>query len=475
MKSLKIFISAAFILTAAACASAASQEASAAATKPAAPAEEQTTEPVPEESQPAQLSVRWIHEPDMLFSAISELTTFSFYSPSGSITEDIGYPQEWDDTWNKSMTSETADYYVLPSYREYHPDAIQVTYKDYVGIYDYNGNAITKPFPAYQGSSESPEVIYASGIGFTVDLKDPDLSEGVFTTDYQEIHCRMSSGIGWDDGLGYFLYNGSLMLGLWFNDAEPVSKIEDLNGHNCFIQIMESGDNPNLPEKVGYAAYSNDSVLRREFKGLFPSYYVNGFAAMGTKEEFNDGTGKIDYGQILLMDMNTLEPITEAVYEDAKWFENGFCPVKKNGKWGYIDETGNEVTDFLWDDATTAYEGNVYVGINGVYGVLDLASTVSQGIPITMDTCYPYGIPEGTEPEIGEIPDESIGRIKINVSNLNTRKGHSTDAEKSGVLIINSVYPTYEVFTDKEYTWYRIDEETWTADKDGKWISFSPR
>lgn len=44
-------------------------------------------------------------------------------------------------------------------------------------------------------------------------------------------------------------------------------------------------------------------------------------------------------------------------YEDAKSFSNGYAAVKKNGKWGYIDETGKVIVDFQYDWAGPFSEG----------------------------------------------------------------------------------------------------------------------
>ncbi len=38
-------------------------------------------------------------------------------------------------------------------------------------------------------------------------------------------------------------------------------------------------------------------------------------------------------------------------FEDAESFENGFAAVKKDGKWGYIDKNGIDVTAYVYDDA----------------------------------------------------------------------------------------------------------------------------
>lgn len=49
-------------------------------------------------------------------------------------------------------------------------------------------------------------------------------------------------------------------------------------------------------------------------------------------------------------------------YEDAGTFNNGLAPVKQNGKWGYIDETGKTVIPFQYDIAGLFSEGFALVG-----------------------------------------------------------------------------------------------------------------
>ena len=51
------------------------------------------------------------------------------------------------------------------------------------------------------------------------------------------------------------------------------------------------------------------------------------------------------------------EVIIAPQYEDAQRFSDGFAAVKKNGKWGYIDEEGNVVVDFQYDWAGIFNEG----------------------------------------------------------------------------------------------------------------------
>lgn len=48
-------------------------------------------------------------------------------------------------------------------------------------------------------------------------------------------------------------------------------------------------------------------------------------------------------------------------YDDARYFSEGLAPVKKNGKWGYINEAGEVVIDFQYDGAHSFSEGKALV------------------------------------------------------------------------------------------------------------------
>ena len=172
--------------------------------------------------------------------------------------------------------------------------------------------------------------------------------------------------------------------------------------------------------------------------------------------------------------MTTGEPITEFIYDDVKWFEDGYCPVMKDGKWGFIDETGTEVTDFIFDDVSGLYQGKTYVGLNGVYGIMDLRATLENGTDVTLDTCYGTDIPEELPESEKTKEDNTIGRVIVKIDNLNSRSASSTDGEKLAQVQKGSEYPVYEIWNNEGYTWYRIEENRWIADKDGNWVDYYP-
>jgi hypothetical protein len=73
--------------------------------------------------------------------------------------------------------------------------------------------------------------------------------------------------------------------------------------------------------------------------------------------------------------------IAEPAYEETKYvlgtrtassgFKEGLAPVKKDGKWGYINDRGETAIDFLYDDAELFSGGRAVVQSGGRYGLID--------------------------------------------------------------------------------------------------------
>jgi hypothetical protein len=60
-------------------------------------------------------------------------------------------------------------------------------------------------------------------------------------------------------------------------------------------------------------------------------------------------------------------------WEDTSYFSGGRAAVRRNGKWGFIDKTGNIVIDLEWDRAGPFSEGLAPVAKDGWCGFIDLA------------------------------------------------------------------------------------------------------
>ena len=233
---------------------------------------------------------------------------------------------------------------------------------------------------------------------------------------------------------------------------------------------------------IGYSLYDEGFNNVADFPGAYLRRYhlinyVNGFCAFSDRDNVRSQNGFYEtdnYGKLALYNMTTGEPVTEFIYDDVKWFQDGYCPVKKGGKWAFIDETGTEVTDFIFDDVSGLYHGKTFVGINGVYGIMDLQATVESRIPVTLETCYGDAVPEGKPAAEVKNDNTPIGTALVKTDNLNSRAMPGTNGTKLVQVEKGTEYPVYEIAENEGYTWYRIGEGRWIADKGGSWAEYNP-
>ena len=66
--------------------------------------------------------------------------------------------------------------------------------------------------------------------------------------------------------------------------------------------------------------------------------------------------------------------------------------------------------------------------------------------------------------------DENKNQLRVNVDNLRVRKEASINSEIIGAAKQNAIYNFYETVNKDGYTWYRIDDNEWVANKDN-WLT----
>ncbi len=445
---------------------------------------EKTAAPVPSASSSPEediQSVIWAHMPDLGISKVSEFITYPYWPDEESaLSEKVGYPQEWDDsvqmydgTGGLMIKNEAGEILDTFSVRHYIPDAIAVYSDGYWGTADYNGNILARPF-LKAGEQELPGYLWI--IGFLGNDYGSKLSPAVFLSDFRTVLVRTDSewgGIGGLPPVGNIVLNGQLMYGMEVSNAVPVDTIKDAHGHNCMLRIVEENEYYD-GNTVGYAAFDENARHLFDIHDIYPLEYVNGFCSFSrTPPEYSYEENKYVSGPKAFLNMETGEQITDFIYDEVKWFENGYCPVQRDGKWGFIDVTGKEVTDMIWDDVSALYEGKTYVGLDGTYGVLDLKGTLEADIPVTLKSCYPAGVPEGRLLEKGEVPCDILGAAAVIVDDLNSRKKPGISGELLEPVKNGYVYPVYEIREADGYAWYRIDADRWIADQNGKWVKYT--
>lgn len=386
----------------------------------------------------APKQVTWIVKDALPISEIDELEQIGVYGTyaEGLLTEEVGYPTQW---------STNTDHYQ----ENYTADALSFRYGTNYGVIDYSGNIL---YPATLPASDTqygdvskhpvlryerkgnPIHNYVRGPFFTVsgdvfhhDFADFDRDPGIGGTAPTTIHYVK-------DGV---IYRKNAYGETYENEGSDQGRE--------IIDIIDSSGST-----IGGAVVKKDEILSK-FDGI-PVIFANGIVTY-----CQDGK----YG---FYSADDAKNITEPEYEDAKYFVEDCAPAKKDGKWGYVDKSGNPVTDFIFEDASTAYEGRVFVKVNGGYRILDLNTSLADLGYISADHL-------GELPQSEELP--VIGKVTVNVSGLRIRTGPGTSFETTGKNALSGAeYDVYETTEAGGFTWYRIGDSRWIAD-DGTWLSFS--
>ncbi len=188
-----------------------------------------------------------------------------------------------------------------------------------------------------------------------------------------------------------------------------------------------------------HIVFSNDIVLlARTNDGAIPEKYYSNYTFYNTE-------GK----QI------------GSVYDEAYGFYEEYAPVKKDGKWGFIDKEGNCVTGFIFDKATPISEGKAWVIYSGRLGKLNIIEMLQNNIPFDKETL---------NVDSYEIINDSTNWIEIDADKINVRTEPSTSGYRVTTVGKGEVMPYFEKQENEGYTWYKLNEERWVADKDNEWI-----
>lgn len=241
---------------------------------------------------------------------------------------------------------------------------------------------------------------------------------------------------------GYALQNDVSVYiegGLNGKEAKAQEKALDCGGVSCVIPKVDSDLNVN-----GYAVYDSTGVrLPDGPEGQYvENSYVNGFYAV-----------KSESG-IQLVRAKDGKPVNDQYYEEVRYYEDGYCPVRKNGKWAYINESGAQVTDFIFQDASYAASDSAFVQMDGAWGMLNLARMNASV----------------TEQNLSGWKEPAMGTLEIQAETINVRREPSTESEIISLLPAGEVLSYYEVKESEGYTWYRIGTGRWVA-SDGTWIT----
>ena len=134
-------------------------------------------------------------------------------------------------------------------------------------------------------------------------------------------------------------------------------------------------------------SYGQGFLQEEKIKKELPAQPVQQTKKYDWKGEYYEGLAKVSLnGKYGFID-KTGKEVTPIKYDDA-WFSEGLAQVKINGKWGFIDKTGKEVIPIKYDNASLFLEGLAIVELNGKWGFID--KTGKEVIPIKYDDIYSF-------------------------------------------------------------------------------------
>lgn len=397
----------------------------------------------------------WAHDPDLDFDEAGEIPSYS-YTPVSAVTTNFGTVTLYVDTVKTGYSGEW-------NHAGYTSDAMLVEKGNKQGIYSMDGSElypvtiskVSTPYMAgviaglQKGTDDKQTVVF----GYADTAKS---TAHIFSSDFKEMK---------DVPIDQFNY-----------EAKPTSKnpflaykVDEVGIAGVkrsdtgamkgweFEKYDCSSINANMILPVIDDAYS---VLRYALVGPDGSLitYLSQDMTYRTGSYINESYAITDGTYTSLVDAKSETNIITQ-YQAAKYFEDGYAAVKKYGKWGYVDASGKEVTDFIFEDACAVNHGLAWVKYHGKYGILDFTNTLKDAKKqINAYWCAPTD-------------EKEIGQLTVKESDLSIRDTAGSDGSQVGICKVGSVYPVFEKKTDANYTWYRINKENWVA-SEGTWAYF---
>lgn len=166
---------------------------------------------------------------------------------------------------------------------------------------------------------------------------------------------------------------------LVFARASALENNGDLEGAlDLYWSIRSTADVERCRSKLNEA--TSDEMEKNYLRAVAFEESGDYASALKIYQELNDYK---DCAQRLEVCKSNLEPV-----ENVTSFSEGLAPVKKGGKWGYIDLNGRNVIACEFDSAGSFNGGLALVKKNNKYGYIDTNGNVT--IPFEWDLAYSF-------------------------------------------------------------------------------------
>lgn len=349
---------------------------------------------VQSDKEPAGIlqKVIWAIEPSLEYEDIDNVIQGYYRQPSRArwYLEMTGYSSSW-----QNHTSDIVN-------AEYPSNMFTCTLNGRYGILNDEGKIILdgiEPLQSYTGEKNPLEakeyysyVVKQNGVLYQLDqdmTAGEEITHGMMAGDYPFHPFVMHQ-----EAFVYnmYMYDDESFIKPFKEVDESYMNLPDI----CYVPVVGSYTNYVDDVWTGMAKMDKDGNILHIYDyvpcngiqntdTLVNGYYVTAHEPVDITCMTDMQPKDIAYKDIVSLE--TGEIINAEPYQDVLWFEDGYCPVMKDGKWGFIDETGTEVTEFIFEDVTALYQGKSYVKYTGRYGLLDVVGTLEKGTEISSSTC----------------------------------------------------------------------------------------
>ena len=372
----------------------------------------------------------------------------SFTSPTFLYTEDYNNAQtvySIEDVYNEQG--------VATHTGSYEKGGVMVYQNGYFGVMNRQGNLLFEPqFDGYIGPAGM--------------LENTKLMTGCkLNKDYTLGECSDSFGVGWvSPGVGYLKEDGTVVDEYGgenrniFDFYKEAVNAGYLSEGEKFLFRSESYEGATDYMK-GYYLIGSDSLTPLLDDLQYHHVDFSNEVILFAKLSFEDVDYRARYTDYTYYDTNG--NLIASGIEEGYGFYEGLAAVKKNGKWGYIDKTGECVTGYIFDKATPVSDGKawvIYKGRTGRLNVLDIIENKLSFDETTLDTS-----------KYEKVSDTSKW-IEITADSINVREEPSTSTEIKATVSKGDVFCYFDKTEAGGYTWYQIGDRRWVADQDGEWI-----
>lgn len=279
----------------------------------------------------------WLTEPSIEAGSMQELAAVEL---PGS-ADHIGYPQEWV----AAMTTAV-----------YQTDAIAFTQGGKTGFMTYDGTVITEP--VYDSIGYYPGIGFTGTKGDVTELLSRDLKDAEVT---EEEPAE-------DEEFWYLEKEGVFYTGDPHHPEEAEQETFLCRSDACIVYHFNDEEGI-----TGSGLYNATGDFMTEINGIaVPDRshpYANGYVP--AKKSLDDE-------QMFIVDVRSGKAINDQFYEDMKWFSDGFIPVKKNGKWGFVNIRGREVIPCQYEDVSTVFGSKAFIKEDGKYGILNVLQSATS-------------------------------------------------------------------------------------------------